>query len=36
MKNYLSITDIDSLPKWVKEARSLKKNPISNKDLMAQ
>ncbi len=35
MKNYLSITDIDSLPKWVKEARSLKKNPITNKDLGA-
>ena len=27
MKHYLSIKDIDSLPKWVDEARELKKNP---------
>jgi len=27
MKHYLSIQDIDALPKWVEEARSLKANP---------
>ncbi|MGB7396147.1 MAG: acetylornithine carbamoyltransferase [Pricia sp.] len=27
MKNYLSIKDIDSLPKWVDEARKIKQNP---------
>ncbi|PIF01043.1 MAG: acetylornithine carbamoyltransferase [Maribacter sp.] len=35
MKNYLSIADIDSLPDWVKEARSLKKNPNIDKALGA-
>lgn len=33
MKNYLSIKDIDSLPQWVEEARSLKANPRAHKDL---
>jgi len=27
MKHYLSINDIDSLPNWVEEAKSLKQNP---------
>ncbi|WP_298503922.1 acetylornithine carbamoyltransferase [uncultured Maribacter sp.] len=35
MKNYLSIKDIDSLPKLVEEARELKKNPKKNNDLGA-
>lgn len=35
MKNYLSITDIDSLPNWVQDARSLKKDPVAYKDLGA-
>ncbi|RKR15163.1 N-succinyl-L-ornithine transcarbamylase [Maribacter vaceletii] len=30
MKNYLSINDIDSLPKLVEEAKNLKKNPKAN------
>lgn len=33
MKNYLSIKDIDSLPKWVEEARSIKVNPTAHKAL---
>lgn len=33
MKHYLSIKDIDSLPNWVKEARSLKANPLEHKSL---
>jgi N-succinyl-L-ornithine transcarbamylase len=33
MKNYLSIKDIDALPKWVEEARSLKVNPTAEKTL---
>lgn len=33
MKHYLSIKDIDSLPAWVKEARSLKENPNGNKNI---
>lgn len=33
MKNYLSIADIDSLPNWIKEARSLKRNPNADKAL---
>lgn len=33
MKNYLSIKDIDNLPKWVEEARSLKANPRAQKTL---
>ncbi|MEL6916855.1 MAG: N-acetylornithine carbamoyltransferase [Bacteroidota bacterium] len=28
MKNYLSIADIDSLPSWVKEVQTLKKDPL--------
>lgn len=33
MKHYLSIKDIDALPKWVEEARSLKANPTTHKTL---
>ena len=33
MKHYLSINDIDSLPSWVAEARSLKTNPKVDKAL---
>ncbi|MEP0214822.1 MAG: acetylornithine carbamoyltransferase [Cellulophaga sp.] len=33
MKNYVSITDIDSLPNWVDEAIELKKNPKKHKNL---
>lgn len=33
MKHYLSIKDIDALPKWVEEARSLKANPRAHKNL---
>ena len=33
MKHYLSIKDIDALPNWVEEARSLKKNPCEFKAL---
>ena len=33
MKNYLSVTDIDSLPSWVDEAIELKKHPKAYKDL---
>lgn len=33
MKHYLSIKDIDSLPKWVSEARELKENPRAHKSL---
>lgn len=33
MKHYLSIKDIDSLPNWVDEARSMKKNPTKDKAL---
>ena len=35
MKNYLSINDIDSLPKLVEEAKNLKKNPKANAALGA-
>ncbi len=35
MKNYLSINDIDSLPKLVKEAINSKKNPTADKALGA-
>ena len=33
MKNYVSIKNIDDLPKWVEEARSLKANPRADKTL---
>lgn len=33
MKNYLSITNIDSLPNWVDEAIEIKKNPKKYKNL---
>ena len=33
MKHYLSIKDVDALPKWVEEARSLKANPTAHKTL---
>lgn len=33
MKHFLSIKDIDSLSKWVEEARNLKANPIAHKTL---
>ncbi|MFS4468603.1 acetylornithine carbamoyltransferase [Maribacter sp. 2210JD10-5] len=33
MKNYLSIHDIDNLTEWVKEAKSLKENPLADKSL---
>jgi len=33
MKNYLSIKNIDNLPKWIEEARSLKANPTAHKTL---
>jgi len=33
MKNYISIKDIDHLPSWVKEARTLKTNPTAFKTL---
>ena len=33
MKHYLSIKDIDSLPNWVNEARSMKENPTKDKVL---
>jgi N-succinyl-L-ornithine transcarbamylase len=33
MQHYLSLKDIDSLPQWVEEARSLKANPIQYKAL---
>lgn len=33
MKNYLSISDVDSLPDWVSEARKLKENSSHYKDL---
>jgi len=33
MKHFLSIKDIDSLPNWVSEARTLKKNPTRFKEL---
>lgn len=33
--NYLHINDIDSLPEWVTEAISIKKNPLANKELGA-
>lgn len=33
MKHYLSIKDIDALPKWVEEAISLKANPTAHKTL---
>ena len=33
MKHYLSIKDIDALPNWVSEAKNLKKNPTSYKEL---
>lgn len=33
MKNYVSIKNIDNLPKWVEEARSLKANPRADKTL---
>nr|WP_299387430.1 acetylornithine carbamoyltransferase [Allomuricauda sp.] len=36
MKHYLSIKDIDSLPEWVDEAISLKKNPYQFQDLGKQ
>ena len=31
--NYISINDIDSLSEWVKEARSIKKDPLKFKEL---
>ena len=33
MKNYLSIKDIDNLPRWVAEARNIKANPATDKAL---
>ena len=33
MQHYLSLKDIDSLPQWVEEARSLKANPLQFKAL---
>ncbi len=33
MKHYLSIKDIDSLPDWVAEARTLKENPLLFQEL---
>lgn len=33
MKDYLSVRDIDSLPKWLQEASLLKQNPLKNKAL---
>lgn len=33
MKHYLSIKDIDGLPKWIEEARSLKADPRAHKGL---
>tara|TARA_R110002049_G_scaffold193289_1_gene362124 strand:+ start:3095 stop:4039 length:945 start_codon:yes stop_codon:yes gene_type:complete len=33
MKNYLSVKDIESLPKWVEEAKALKENPKKFKTL---
>lgn len=33
MQHYLSLKDIDSLPQWVEEARSLKANPLQYKTL---
>lgn len=33
MQHYLSLNDIDSLPKWVEEARALKLNPTQHKAL---
>tara|TARA_R110000796_G_scaffold18693_2_gene56564 strand:- start:1306 stop:2250 length:945 start_codon:yes stop_codon:yes gene_type:complete len=33
MQHYLSLKDIDSLPQWVEEARSLKANPLQYKAL---
>lgn len=33
MQHYLSLKDIDSLPQWVEEARSLKANPLQFKTL---
>lgn len=33
MQHYLSLKDIDSLPQWVEEARSLKANPLQFKVL---
>lgn len=33
MQHYLSLKDIDSLPKWVEEAKELKLNPAKHKDL---
>jgi len=31
--NYVSVKDIDSIDKWVKEARELKENPFKNQNL---
>ena len=33
MRNFLSVKDIDSLPDWVSEARTLKKDPLQFKSL---
>ena len=33
MMNYISINDIDSLSEWVREARSIKKDPLKFKEL---
>ncbi|WP_373519026.1 acetylornithine carbamoyltransferase [Pricia sp.] len=33
MRNYLSLNDIDDLSSWVEEARKLKQNPTSHKNL---
>lgn len=35
MKNFLSLTDIDSLTDWVAEAKKLKQNPVAHKKLGA-
>lgn len=35
MQHYLSLQDIDSLPQWVEEAKTLKANPLKDKALGA-
>ena len=33
MKNYTSISDIDNINSWIKEAKEIKENPLKNKKL---
>ncbi len=33
MQHFLSVNDIDSLPKWIEEARTIKNNPLQSKSL---